>query len=79
MKRLFYGSALLLAMSVYVGCAQHDPNSPDTSGAVPSDNPNVGVDTVSSQYGTGSQTTTTADSANQQGGNSIDTSGSGNQ
>ena len=79
MKRLFYRSALFLAMSFFVGCAQHDPDSPDTSGAVPKDNPNVGVDTVSSQYGTGEQTMPTTDSANQQSGSSTDTSKSGNQ
>src|SRR5688572_4798380 len=48
MKRLLYGSALLLAMSFVTGCAQHDPDSPDTSGAMPRNTPGVGVDTVGS-------------------------------
>lgn len=79
MKRLFYASAVLLTMSFFTSCAQHDPNSPDTSGAVPKDNPNVGVDTVSSQYGTGSQNMTGSDTADGQGGNATDTGRQNNQ
>ena len=48
MKRLLYGSALLMTMSFLASCAQHDPNSPDTSGAMPRNTPGVGVDTVGS-------------------------------
>lgn len=48
MKRLLYGSALLMTISFFTGCAQHDPDSPDTSGAMPRNSPGVGVDTVGS-------------------------------
>lgn len=47
MKRLFFSAALAAGMLVYTGCAQHDPNSPDTSGNAPKDQPGVGVDTSS--------------------------------
>ncbi|RYZ61797.1 MAG: hypothetical protein EOO14_04040 [Chitinophagaceae bacterium] len=46
MKRLLYGSALLLTISFFTSCAQHDPDSPDTSGAMPRNSPGVGVDTI---------------------------------
>ncbi|MDQ3276682.1 MAG: hypothetical protein M3Q06_00035 [Bacteroidota bacterium] len=46
MKRLFYCSVLAVTMSVFNSCAQHDPNSPDTSGAMPKNQPGVGVDTT---------------------------------
>jgi hypothetical protein len=54
MKRLLYSSALVFLISFFSSCAQHDPNSPDTSGAVPYDKPGVGVDTTN----TGNQATT---------------------
>ncbi|HEV7331388.1 MAG TPA: hypothetical protein VGN63_10145 [Flavisolibacter sp.] len=54
MKRLIYGSALLLTMGFISSCDQHDTSSPDTSGAMPYNNPNVGVDTISVQNRTGS-------------------------
>jgi hypothetical protein len=50
MKRLFYGAGIVLTLSFFGSCAQHDPSSPDTSGGVPygeSEGGNrVGVDTV---------------------------------
>lgn len=79
MKRLLYGSALLLATSFFTGCAQQDTNSPDTSGAMPNNRPDVGVDTIGSQTGTGSPNRTPNDSANGQGGSATDTTGSNNQ
>ncbi|HEY1021382.1 MAG TPA: hypothetical protein VGE06_03680 [Flavisolibacter sp.] len=79
MKRLLYGSVLWMTIGLFTSCAQHDPNSPDTSGAMPSDHPNVGVDTVSSQYGTGMQNMTTNDTTNGQAGNTTDTSGRNNR
>lgn len=51
MKRLFYAAGIVLSIGFLSSCAQHDPESPDTSGAVPYDEASgrnrVGVDTVS--------------------------------
>lgn len=56
MKRLFYGAGIVLSMSFMVGCAQHDPNSPDTAGSVPYGEEvgrnSTGVDTVPQPNGT---------------------------
>ncbi|NTS40517.1 hypothetical protein HRG84_06335 [Flavisolibacter sp. BT320] len=74
MKRLFYGSALLLSLSFATGCAQHDPDSPDTSGAMPRNSPGVGVDTI----GAGTVPVVT-DTGSNQGGNANDTMQRNNQ
>lgn len=50
MKRLFLCLGLATTLLVYAGCAQHDPNSPDTAGSAPynAEGPNkVGIDTIS--------------------------------
>jgi len=49
MKRLFVCFGFATALLFYTGCAQHDSNSPDTSGSAPygTEGANkVGVDTV---------------------------------
>lgn len=55
MKRLFLSAALATSIFIFTGCAQHDPTSPDSGGAVPKDQPGAGVDTssVSNQPNTG--------------------------
>ena len=45
MKRLFYSAGIIISLGLFGSCAQHDPKSPDTSGAVPYDQPGAGVDT----------------------------------
>ena len=49
MKRLFVCFGFATTLLLYAGCAQHDTNSPDTSGSAPygAEGANkVGVDTV---------------------------------
>jgi hypothetical protein len=54
MKRLFYGAGIVLSLSFLGSCAQHDPESPDTSGNVPygesAGRNTTGVDTTNTQY-----------------------------
>lgn len=45
MKRLFLCAGLVLSLTILNSCAQHDPNSPDTSGNLPKDKPGAGIDT----------------------------------
>lgn len=61
MKRLFYCAGIALTLTV-LSCAQHDTKSPDTSGAVSTQQPGAGVDTSNSKMGT--QTTTGPTNAN---------------
>lgn len=75
MKRLFYSAGIVLALSFFGSCAQHDPNSPDTSGAVPygegEGRNRVGVDTVGTGVsgGTGGAGGTNAPNMNNDGTN----------
>ena len=46
MKRLFYSAGIIITLGLLGSCAQHDSQSPDTSGAAPYDQPGVGVDTT---------------------------------
>lgn len=68
MKRLFYSAGIVLTLSFFGSCAQHDPNSPDTSGAVPygsSEGGNrVGVDTITTGLPTGTGAAGGTNSAN---------------
>jgi hypothetical protein len=53
MKRLLYGAGIVLSLSFFGSCAQHDPESPDTAGSVPygeaTDRNSTGVDTKNMQ------------------------------
>lgn len=54
MKRLLYGTGIVLSLGFLGSCAQHDTESPDTSGAVPygeaSGRNTTGVDTFTNPY-----------------------------
>ena len=61
MKRLIYSAGFAFLLTFF-SCAQHNSEKPDTSGAVPYNQPGVGVDTTSAQ--TKTQTTTGPTNAN---------------
>lgn len=54
MKRLLYGAGIFFSLTFFGSCAQHDPESPDTSGAVPygeaAGRNTTGVDTTNTSY-----------------------------
>ena len=54
MKRLLYGAGIILSLGFFGSCAQHDTESPDTSGAMPygetQGRNSTGVDTFETQY-----------------------------
>lgn len=54
MKRLLYGAGIVLSLGFLGSCAQHDTESPDTSGAMPygesAGGNSTGVDTTVTQY-----------------------------
>ena len=51
MKRLLFSAGIAFILGLF-SCAQHDTNSPDTSGAVSKQQPGVGVDTTNASTGT---------------------------
>jgi hypothetical protein len=66
MKRLLFCAALAVSVAFFESCAQHDPQSPDTSGNVPRTEPGAGVDTsnATTQPNTGGAPNSSNDGTN---------------
>lgn len=80
MKRLFFCFGIALTLGFFSSCAQHDPDSPDTSGSAPygADGANkTGIDTVATPQTNDANfpdmNSTGTDTSNRDAGNGRDT------